>query len=65
MRMLNTYMQTFQEFLSELGESENLGKYIKKFTNRLTLLEPKEIEQTKALLLTLKEVLADKLSGTN
>jgi hypothetical protein len=58
-------MQTFKEFLTELGDTENLGKYIKKFTNRLTLLEPKEIEQTKALLLNLKALLADKLSGSN
>jgi len=57
-------MLTFKEFLDGLGDTENIAQYIKRVTNRLMLLEPKEIEEAKPLLLNLKDALADKLSGT-
>ena len=57
-------MLTFKEFLDGLGDTEIIAQYIKRVTNRLMLLEPKEIEEAKPLLLNLKDTLADKLSGT-
>jgi len=59
-------MKSFRQYLTELalgGETDNIRKIIFRATNRIRTFEPKDVEDTKDLLLSLKDVINDKLTG--
>jgi hypothetical protein len=53
-------MRRFSEFLQY---KENIREIIVQTTNRIYNLDPKDVEDTKDVLLELKKVLEDKLAG--
>ena len=59
-------MKSFRQYREELargGSTDNIRKIIFQATNRIRIFEPKDVEDSKDLLLSLRDVIRDKLSG--
>lgn len=56
-------MKTFSEFMAEQNVSEGLREHLVQIINRLSHLTPKDVEDSKDILLDLQKLLEDKLTG--
>jgi hypothetical protein len=59
-------MKTFRQYLQEIafgGEVDNIRKVIFKAMNRIRTFEPKDVEDSKDMLLSLRDLINDKISG--
>lgn len=56
-------MKSFSEYMSDFDGRENLRQQLVLMINRLSHLEPKDVEDAKDLLLDLQKMLDDKLTG--
>jgi hypothetical protein len=57
-------MRSFHEFMADFEGTDNLRRQIVQMINRLSHLEPRDVEDTKDLLLDLQKMVDDKLTGT-
>lgn len=56
-------MKKFKEYLAEQQISVGLREFIVNVINRFSHLEPKDIEDSKDVLIDLQKLLDDKLTG--
>ncbi len=61
---LDSPMKSFQDFVVEQDRiGEGLREFLLNTINRLSHLEPKDVEDAKDMLLDLQKLLEDKLTG--
>ncbi len=56
-------MKTFRQYMAETNVSEGLREHLLQIINRLSHLTPKDVEESKDMLLDLQKLLEDKLTG--